>query len=86
MITPENLHIHELTGLHVGVHKSCNPQMLKVSGTLVRESKNMFHIMTQSGEKMYPKMGSMWEFKLAKSKCILNGTQMAFRTHERTAK
>ena len=86
MITPENLYAHELTGLHVRVYKSCNPQMLNVSGTIVRESKNMFHIATHLGQKIYPKRGSAWEFKLGESKCVLDGAQITYRTHERSAK
>ncbi len=86
MITPENLHAHELTGLHVGIHKSCNSQILGISGTIVRESKNMLYLKTQSGVKMYPKTGSSWEFKLGESKCIIDGVRIAYRTHERVAK
>jgi ribonuclease P protein subunit POP4 len=75
-ITPANLIRHELIGLEAHVVGSSDPGHVCRQGPIVYESKEMFHISTESGKIMVPKMISVFDFKLP------NGTVVRVEGHK----
>jgi ribonuclease P protein subunit POP4 len=64
MISPQNVHRHELIGLGVLVVQASNPTYTGVRGKIVDETRNMVKIATTSGVKMIPKAHSTFRFTL----------------------
>jgi ribonuclease P protein subunit POP4 len=64
MITRRNILRHELIGLPVTVVRASNPYHEGVTGTVIDETRNTFHIRTLSGEKVIPKHPNTFRFVL----------------------
>jgi ribonuclease P protein subunit POP4 len=64
MISPQNVHRHELIGLGVLVVQASNPTHVGVQGRIIDETKNMVKIQTKVGEKMIPKAHSTFRLTL----------------------
>ena len=85
MITAENIIAHEMIGLKTEIVESSNPQIIQLNGTIIDETKSMFTLKTKKGLKKIPKANSKWKFVLD-HKCILNGSSIAQKPHERLRK
>ncbi len=83
MISPENLHAHELIGLQTEILESSNPQIVGLSGMIVDETKHMFLLRTKNGLKLLPKNHNKWGFILQGQKISLSGSQLEKRSFER---
>lgn len=64
MQKPCNIIRHELIGLHIKVSQSTNEKMTGIEGKVVDETKNMFIIKTNDGEKKVPKKENSFEVHL----------------------
>ncbi len=83
MITPENLHIHELTGLRARVIRSGNPQITGLAGTIIDETRNMFCIESDNTRRSIPKAGSTWGFSAGGQAIEMDGSLLAKRPYDR---
>ncbi len=87
IITPENLVRHELIGLPVEVVDSANPSTVGISGRVVDETRNVFLIETERGEKCVPKSHTGFVFTLPGQKVRVEGavfvSQPENRIHKR---
>lgn len=63
-LTPETLPRHELVGLHVRVAESTDPTRVGIEGRVVRETMRTLVVRSSSGERVVPKAGSTFEFRL----------------------
>jgi len=80
-ITKKNLKFHELIGLKVSVTKG-STERIGLKGTIVDETKQTFVIETKNGEKIVPKIESIFEFDI-KGKVILSGKDILKRPEDR---
>lgn len=69
----------EFIGSDVRISASGHPGYLSIVGTVVDETKNTFHIATESGVKIIPKSGNT--FQLGGHEIV--GNQIMFRPEER---
>ena len=63
-LSPETLPRHELVGLHARVAESTDPTRVGIEGRVVRETMRTLVIRSASGERVVPKAGSTFEFRL----------------------
>jgi ribonuclease P protein subunit POP4 len=65
-LSPETLPRHELCGLRVRVASAPNPDLVGVTGRVVRETRNTLVVAARAGadERRVPKRGSVFEFEL----------------------
>jgi len=66
-VTRSNIRYHELIGLEVTVREHTDPSLKGVSGRVVAETKKTLIIKTESGEKVVPKWGGVFTFKLPRT-------------------
>ncbi|VVB99128.1 Ribonuclease P protein component 1 [uncultured archaeon] len=86
-ITPENIAVHELIGLHAKVKESLSLPHRGLEGTVVDETKNTLVLETGKGEKAVPKKGCVFEFSLpGGARAELEGSKIAFRSYDRPKK
>ncbi|MBN1923931.1 MAG: ribonuclease P protein subunit [Nanoarchaeota archaeon] len=78
MITKKNLVNHELIGLNV--------ETGKMKGLIVDETKNTFIILKDDKEKIIPKQGSVFLFRIKDEKVLLKGDDVLQRPYERLKK
>jgi len=64
MITPQNIARHELIGLAVRVAGGPNRELLSLEGRVVDESRNTLTIEAGGSEKVVPKGGFVFSFRL----------------------
>lgn len=64
MISPQNIHRHELIGLDVLVTGASNPCATGISGRIVDETRNMLVIAGESGTRRVQKKGTVFLLKL----------------------
>jgi ribonuclease P protein subunit POP4 len=65
-LSPETLPRHELCGLRVRVASAPNPDLVGISGRVVRETERTLVVASRAGarERRVPKGGSVFEFEL----------------------
>jgi ribonuclease P protein subunit POP4 len=65
-LSPETLPRHELCGLRVRVASAPNPDLVGVTGRVVRETRNTLVVAARAGadERRVPKVESVFEFEL----------------------
>ena len=65
-LSPETLPRHELCGLRVRVASAPNPDLVGVTGRVVRETRNTLVVAARAGadERRVPKVESVLEFEL----------------------
>lgn len=83
MITPGNLHVHELVGLRAEIVLSDNPQVIGAGGTVVYETRNMLALRRGGSTRILPKSTSTWRFYLAGRHADVPGATLLKRSHER---
>ena len=83
MITPNNIVVHEMIGLHTKVLKSTNSQITGMSGKIIDETKNMFILKTEKGVRSIPKNHNKWFFSINEQKIILDGKLLTKRSQDR---
>jgi ribonuclease P protein subunit POP4 len=64
MISPQNIHRHELIGLDVLVREASNPCSAGISGRIIDETRNMLVIVGESGVKRVQKKGTVFLIRL----------------------
>jgi len=64
MQKPSNIIKHELIGLNIKVLQSTNKAIIGIKGKVVDETKNMFIIKSNDGEKKVPKKENTFEVHL----------------------
>ncbi|GFO98007.1 RNase P/RNase MRP subunit p29 [groundwater metagenome] len=72
-LVPHNIIHHELIGLDIRVVDSKNSSLNGVEGRIIDETKNMFKVETDDREKMIPKSGSSFIFKISSSHQTIDG-------------
>ena len=83
MISPENIHSHELIGLQTEILESSNPHFIGLNGTIVDETKHMFLLQTKTGLKKISKNHNKWGIFLQDQKISLSGSLLEKRSFER---
>ncbi|PIN98706.1 MAG: ribonuclease P protein component 1 [Candidatus Diapherotrites archaeon CG10_big_fil_rev_8_21_14_0_10_31_34] len=81
-ITQENVAMHEINGLKVKITKS-NDKTKKISGKIIKETKNLLIIETKKGEKKIPKKEAEIEFELKGKKTKINGEKILMKPEDR---
>ena len=83
MITLDNLIQHEFIGLTTTITSSSNPQLIGLNGTIINETKSMFTVNTNKGEKSIPKSNSVWSFNIGNQELKLEGSKIQKRSFDR---
>jgi ribonuclease P protein subunit POP4 len=83
MITENNIYQHEFIGLDTQVIQSSNPQFIGLNGTITDETKSMFTLNTNKGEKSIPKSNNLWKFSLEGKDVTLDGSKIEKRPFDR---
>lgn len=83
MITPENITLHELIGMHTEIVKSSNSQIIGLNGRIIDETKSMIKIDTSKGVKSIAKSNNEWKFVINDKDVIVNGSKIAKRPFDR---
>lgn len=83
MITPHNILMHELIGLHGTVSDSAHPGLRGKSGRVIDETKSMLVLDTESGPKSIPKGASSWTFAVGGTRIRVDGDRLVRRPAER---
>jgi ribonuclease P protein subunit POP4 len=83
MISLENIHSHELIGLHTEIIQSTNSQIIGLNGTIIDETKSMMTIVTEKGTKKMAKSNNIWKFLVEDKEVLLNGLQIEKRSFDR---
>lgn len=73
----------ELIGLDVVV---LSAPYSGISGTVVDETKNTFTIESAGTEKMVPKPGNVFRFRMEEEEADLDGSELLFRPEDRIKK
>jgi len=83
-LTPElrALYRQEFIGSDVRITDSGHPGYLSISGKVMNETKNTFHIATDSGVRIVPKAGNVFQIQGHE----IVGKQIMFRPEERVKK
>lgn len=82
----KNIVMHELVSLEVKVADSCDSDQIGICGVVVRETKNMLCIKSESDIKLVPKRISTFIFKKDGRSYTVKGSEICFGTVERTEK
>lgn len=77
--TSENLHKHELIGLHAEVVESPDSSQIGVKGEVLNETNNTLNI----AEKKIPKKGRSFRFQLPDEEITLSGEKLLKRPENR---
>ncbi len=87
MITPYNLHRHELIGLPVRVADSSHPQLIGIEGRVVNETRNTLTIEMAGQEKIIPKKNVTFHFTLPDKTIVeIEGRIIVARPEDRIKK
>jgi ribonuclease P protein subunit POP4 len=86
-ISPENILKHELVGLSTHIIESRDPNLTCRRGTILRESKEMFHLDTERGEMKVPKSICVFDMTLPDGTIVrINGETLVGRPEDRVKK
>ena len=83
-ITEKNLLTHEFIGLPVRIENSTDKNKVKISGTIIDETKNLFLIKTPRGVKKIPKKEAIFMISVGDKKVLVEGKKIVVRPEERT--
>ncbi|KAF6242772.1 ribonuclease P [Nitrosopumilus sp. b1] len=83
MSKQELLAVSEMIGLHTKIVESTNEEIITKNGIIIDETKSMFTLKTEAGDKKFPKENSKWEFDFKNEKIILDGNQIAKKPQDR---
>lgn len=83
MITTDNITSHEFIGLNTEIVKSTNPQVIGLNGRIINETKSMFTISTENGDKSIAKSTNSWKFSIQNEDVIIEGTKIRKRPFDR---
>ena len=83
MSRQELLAVSEMIGLHARIVESTNKEIVTKNGVIIDETKSMFTLNTETGDKKFPKENSKWEFDFNNEKITLDGKQIAKKPHDR---
>ncbi|MFA5382722.1 MAG: ribonuclease P protein subunit [Candidatus Micrarchaeia archaeon] len=86
MIKKNNIKFHELIGLDVEITKSISKPYMGIKGKIIDEKKNVFLIETQNGEKIIPKKGCVFQFKVGNQKMNVEGEEICYSPEDRIKK
>ncbi len=82
-ITKQNAAAHELIGLHAVVSESTDKSREGMRGKIVDETKNLFIIETQKGEKKLPKREVKLTVTIGKENVLLDCSKLQQRPEDR---
>ncbi|HSD04310.1 MAG TPA: ribonuclease P protein subunit [Nitrosopumilaceae archaeon] len=83
MITPENIMMHELIGLHTTIVESNNSGITGMTGKVIDETKSMIILDTEKGIKKIAKENTQWKFSLGTVETLVSGNMLTKRPQER---
>jgi RNase P/RNase MRP subunit p29 len=78
--------VSEIIGKDVCIISSPNPDLLKIEGKIVGESKNTITILTTDGEKKIQKKGLKLKIKIAEKWILMDLGIALMRPEDRTKK
>eukprot|EP01135_Chromosphaera_perkinsii_P002537 Nk52_evm53s224 gene=Nk52_evmTU53s224 len=74
----------DLHGCSIVVTKSKCPNLVNLSGIVLKETKNSFEVMTpQDRVKVFPKANSVFALRIGKFICEIYGTHLCYRSADR---
>ena len=83
MITADNIMSHEFIGLDTKVVESTNSQVVGLNGRIINETKSMFTLNTEKGQKSISKSSSNWKFSIEGKDIVVKGDKIAKRPFDR---
>ena len=87
LMTPKNIHRHELIGLKVKVSESSCKSHIGLSGKVIDETRNMIVIQSKDKTRRLPKNTSEFEFELPDGHVVeVNGKNLIGRPEDRIKK
>ena len=72
-----------LIGCHARVHKSSNPYLVGLHGSIIDETKNTLVVRTPKGCRIIPKDHNVWRIRYRDDEILVPGTAMRGRFYER---
>jgi len=82
-ITEKNIRAHELNGLNTKIIKSTDKKKEKITGKIIKETKNLLVLETKKGEKKIPKKEVEIELKVKGKKIKIEGKKILFKPEDR---
>ncbi len=86
MRSPTNIIRHEWIGLCVEVVDAQNIDLIGIQGEIVDETKNLFVIETNKGEKKILKKGVKFKIEVDNQKLIIDGDVLVGKSEDRIKK
>jgi len=87
IVTPENIHAHEIIGLGAKILDSLDPTLNGISGTIVFETRNTISIRTNSIIKQIAKNAAKKiEVQTHSGVCFISGSSMIGRPEDRISR
>ncbi len=73
----------EYVGHSISIVKAANPLYLSIRGTVVDETRNMFRIRTETGDKNVPKRGNSFSIEFASERIDIDGRAILYTVEDR---
>ncbi|MCC7552818.1 ribonuclease P protein subunit [Candidatus Micrarchaeota archaeon] len=86
MITKNNIQMHELIGLEVEIIESVSAPYKGIKGKVINEQKNVLIIEDNIKEKIIPKKGNVFQFKVGKESIKVKGDEICYAPEDRLKK
>lgn len=86
MRSPTNITHHEWIGLCAEVVDAQNKNLIGIKGEIVDETKNLFVIETNDGEKKILKKGVKFRIEVDNQKLIIDGDVLVGKSEDRIKK
>ena len=86
MITPKNILLHEMIGLHATILASAQTSIIGISGMIIFETRNMLALRTRKGVKWIPKSSvKKMRLLLPLNACFIRGQSLIGRPEDRVS-
>ena len=83
MITTDNIMSHEFIGLDTKIVDSTNSQVVGLNGRIINETKSMFTLNTENGQKSIAKYTNSWKFSIDGRDVVVKGNKISKRPFDR---
>jgi ribonuclease P protein subunit POP4 len=82
----DNIHKHELIGLHVKIQDSNDSSCIGIEGRIIDETKNTLIIDSKGRKKIIPKEGLTLTLRMADEDVAIDASRLRFRPEDRIKK
>lgn len=86
MVRDKLFPLREFIGLEVQVIRSPCRELVGLHGRVIEETKNTFVVLTEDGERIFPKHRNVFRFFIEKETIDVDGSKICYRSVERIKK